>query len=302
MSQQLPTKEQILERMEAEGYALNAKANILSAMEEYAAVRAIPLVQYLEKLHTAIDGLFEVKNQKGSATEKKYAWNHLANVLWDSKKKLFPYTGEQREKSEFEKAIASAIEVDQTKDSTWTTVNTSTSHNMRQMEISKSKDFEHIITGEQPAQQPDEKYPGESDNDLKDLIIHGIEEGAEQWEKRAIAAEEKLKDWGNKILLMRDEMVKGDLQGAYHILYSIANPAIDSLKPWEEVESAQRPEPSKDDLVQWATHEGVEYKIKNRGIPGINDSSAFVYADGYVKGYETARARLAGEQPLKSEG
>lgn len=59
----------------------------------------------------------------------------------------------------------------------------------------------------------------------------------------------------------------------------------------------QTPEPSKDDLVQWATQEGIEYKKQSKGIPGINDTTAFVYADGYAKGYETARARLTGKQP-----
>ncbi|MGN6417776.1 MAG: hypothetical protein ACTHMC_09810 [Pseudobacter sp.] len=82
----------------------------------------------------------------------------------------------------------------------------------------------------------EERYPGEKDNDLKDLIIHGIEEGAAQWENRARDAEERIRLLAGRLLEMRDEMVKGDLQGAYHILYSIANPMFDSLKPWSELE------------------------------------------------------------------
>jgi len=45
----------------------------------------------------------------------------------------------------------------------------------------------------------EEKYPGEKDNDVKDLIIHGLSEGAEQWKGEAL-------EWKRKYELLLAQM------------------------------------------------------------------------------------------------
>ena len=39
-----------------------------------------------------------------------------------------------------------------------------------------------------------------------------------------------------KLLALRDELVRGDLEEAYHILYGIASPNFDQFEPWKKWE------------------------------------------------------------------
>lgn len=40
-----------------------------------------------------------------------------------------------------------------------------------------------------------------------------------------------------KLLKIRDCLIDDDVKGAYHILYSIACPDINSLEPWKKLET-----------------------------------------------------------------
>lgn len=49
-------------------------------------------------------------------------------------------------------------------------------------------------------------------------------------------------DVARKILLVRDALVKRDMEGAYHHLYSIASPKFDQYEPWKELEEIAKHE------------------------------------------------------------
>lgn len=48
--------------------------------------------------------------------------------------------------------------------------------------------------------------------------------------------------WAKQILIVRDELAKGNSDEAYHQLYAIGSPNYDILNPWEVLEQLLNPE------------------------------------------------------------
>ena len=50
-----------------------------------------------------------------------------------------------------------------------------------------------------------------------------------------------------ELLAIRDNLIKGDVDEAYHILYSVADPKFEKHNPWAEWEAFHTPEPPQGD-------------------------------------------------------
>ncbi len=67
------------------------ESKALKAMDEWAVIQNRALIDALMGLNDALQNLFDVKNQKGSAKQKNVAWNIVSFRLADSKKLVASY-------------------------------------------------------------------------------------------------------------------------------------------------------------------------------------------------------------------
>lgn len=72
--------------------------------------------------------------------------------------------------------------------------------------------------------------------EYRPLIVEAVN-SLDSLRARVNALEVERKEQSAKLLKMRDALVAGDAQEAYHWLYQIADRGRDSLTPWDELEA-----------------------------------------------------------------